>query len=270
MLGNVFTLILMNSNIDFHHLSAPLRHRRPENRSTNLRPRPKCLLKIPVEIQTKQLHIVIMKDETKPSEPFVNIHKIDDPDELDRVRLKGRGWTRRKYQVEMMRSRQAPLGPHSFVLVLDNLKAGFNVPKIIRTANAMGCREIHFVNIPMFDPTPAKGSLKHTQTKCFQTFHESYLALKNEGFTIFAMEPVGAQTLGTFEFPEKSALIVGHEEYGLSFDPNIYPDIRRLKIAQFGKVQSLNVSIAASLACFEYVRQHVLAKTLSPSSSKNL
>jgi tRNA G18 (ribose-2'-O)-methylase SpoU len=84
------------------------------------------------------------------------------------------------------------------------------------------------------------------------------------------METVGAQTLGTFEFPTKTALVVGHEEYGLSFDPNLYPDIRRLKIAQFGKVQSLNVSIAASLACFEYVRQNVLSNTLEPSSSKNL
>jgi len=56
--------------------------------------------------------------------------------------------------------------------------------------------------------------------------------------------------------PEKSAFIFGHEEYGISFEPDLYPEIRRLTIPQYGRSQSLNVSVAASIILYEYTRQH--------------
>ena len=58
------------------------------------------------------------------------------------------------------------------VLVLDHLKAGFNVGKIIRSANVFGIREVHLVGIPPFDPGPTKGALRHTRTRRFATFSE--------------------------------------------------------------------------------------------------
>ncbi|MCI5159354.1 MAG: hypothetical protein D3906_13150, partial [Candidatus Electrothrix sp. AUS1_2] len=35
-----------------------------------------------------------------------------------------------------------------------------------------------------------------------------------------------------------------------------YPDIKAVSIPQWGHVQSLNVSVAASIVLYEYVRQH--------------
>jgi len=154
-----------------------------------------------------------------------------------------------------MLSRRHPPGHFPLVLVLDHLKPGFNVGKILRSANAFGCREVHLVGVRAFDPTPSKGSLRHTRTRSFDTFAESFTELSGEGYAFFALDPAGVRTLDGLIFPERAALVLGHEEYGLSFDPAAYPGVEIVSIPQYGLVQSLNVSIAAALATYEYVRQ---------------
>jgi tRNA G18 (ribose-2'-O)-methylase SpoU len=166
---------------------------------------------------------------------------------------------RRRYEQDIILSRYQPPGPFPLVLVLDRLKAGFNVGKIIRTANALGAREVHLVGIPAFDPGPAKGALRHTRTVTFASFKESHSILREQGYTFFALDLLGQAKLGKAELPEKTAFVMGHEEYGLSFAPEEFPDVRYLSIPQFGAVDSLNVSIAASLACFDYLRQRDFA-----------
>lgn len=49
---------------------------------------------------------------------------------------------------------------------------------------------------------------------------------------------------------------MGHEEFGISFDRREFPAVDGLSIPQWGHVQSLNVSVAASIVLYEYVRQH--------------
>ncbi len=167
----------------------------------------------------------------------------------------GRKWFRKKYEHEMILSRHREPGPLPFVVVLDRLKAGYNVPKIIRSANAFGCRELHFVGIPMFNPTPAMGTLRKTRSRSFDSVELSLTELRNEGYAIHALAPDGDRELGEFELPEKSAFVVGHEEYGLSFDWRAL-GVTGLRIPHLGEVQSLNAAVAASVACFEYLRQH--------------
>lgn len=162
---------------------------------------------------------------------------------------------KRQFFKEMILSRHQPAGRFPFVVVLDHLKPTFNVGKIIRTANAMGVREVHLVGIPLFHPGPSRGALKHTRTCQFETFRESYSRLVAEGYTLYALAPEGTAMLGAVSFPEKTALILGHEEYGLQFSLEEFPAVIPLSIAQFGQVQSLNVSIAMGMASFEYLRQ---------------
>ncbi len=165
----------------------------------------------------------------------------------------------KKFRIEKIKSEHQLPGPHSCILVLDGLKPNFNVAKIFRSAQALGCQEVFLVNIPFFDPYPAKGAFKQTKSRSFKTFAEAYEVLFSEGFEVFVMDPNADQSLGVLALPKKSAFVVGHEEFGLSFDSGEFKGLQRLKIAQFGQVQSMNVSIAASLAAFEYNRQHVLS-----------
>jgi len=164
----------------------------------------------------------------------------------------------RRYEKNRRRNLLATPGTHEFVIVLDNLKAGFNVPKIFRSAEAFGAHEIHLINIGPFDPAPAKGAFRQVPAQFHDTFGESYRNLINRGYTLYALTPDHNQALHEETLPAKSAFIFGHEEMGLSFDMKDYPAVHGLLIPQFGRVQSLNVSIAASIVMYEYVRRSII------------
>jgi len=160
-----------------------------------------------------------------------------------------------RYEKERRKNLLAQPGAHQFVLVLDHLKAGFNVPKIFRSAEAFGAAAVHLVAVGPFDPAPAKGSFR----KVPAVFHESFAACRQQllaaGFTLFCLDPERGKSLCEVRLPEKSAFVLGHEEFGRSFENEDYPEIQPLSIPQFGSVQSLNVSTAAALVMYEYIRQ---------------
>ena len=87
-------------------------------------------------------------------------------------------------------------------------------------------------------------------------FEQCYNTLTMDEYTLYTLEPDNGCSLRTCEFPKKSAFVFGHEQFGLSFEPRRYEGVQPLRIEQFGKVQSLNVSIAASIVLYEYLRQH--------------
>ena len=147
-------------------------------------------------------------------------------------------------------------GAHDFVLVLDGLKPTFNIGKIFRSADAFGAREIHLVGIDFFDPAPAMGSFKWVPARFHDHFESCHEALGKRRYTFFTLDPIKGTPLTEATLPRRSAFILGHEEYGISAAIAACPDIRALTIPQFGKVQSLNVSIAASIVMWEYLRQH--------------
>ena len=153
-------------------------------------------------------------------------------------------------------------GPHEFIVVLDNLKPSFNIGKIFRTADAFGAHEIHLVGTDYFDTNSAMGSFKWVPARFQPDFATSYNDLTERGYTLFMLEPEEGNYLHLAKMPAKSAFVFGHEEFGFSFDRKDYPGIKTLSIKQLGKVQSLNVSVAASIVMYEYFRLH---ETISPS-----
>lgn len=160
-----------------------------------------------------------------------------------------------RYDKERQRNVLARPGEHRFMLVLDQLKPFFNPPKIFRSAEAFGAAAVHLVNIGVFDPAPAKGSFRKVPAFFHDDFDSCYRQLEAEGYTLFRLVPQAGESLCGCSLPEKTAFVLGHEEFGHSFDPANYPAIRSLSIPQYGSVQSLNVSIAASIVMYEYVRQ---------------
>ena len=174
----------------------------------------------------------------------------------------GRTKTQRQKQAEIRYEKHrrqnvmAKPGVHDFVVVLDNLKPGFNVAKIFRSAQAFGAHSVHMINIGQFDPSPAKGAFKYVPAKFYEDFASCYDYLKKEGYQLYILEPHNSELLHEITFPAKSAFVMGNEELGISFDADAYPDIKRIAIQQFGKVESLNVSIAASIVMYQYCTVH--------------
>lgn len=162
----------------------------------------------------------------------------------------------KRYQKDRQRNLLAQPGDHPFILVLDNLQAGFNVPKIFRSAEAFGAYEIHLINVGPFDPAPAKGAFRKVPAKFYDSIEACFEQLKTRGYTLFTLEADKGKTLYQAKLPEKSAFILGNEDNGMSFDTTSYPDIECLSIPHFGVTESLNVSIAASIVMYEYISQH--------------
>jgi tRNA G18 (ribose-2'-O)-methylase SpoU len=147
-------------------------------------------------------------------------------------------------------------GLHECILVLDGLKPDFNIGKIFRSADAFGAREIHLVGVRSFDPDPAKGSVRWVSFQTHDDFSSCYRVLSQRGFSVIVLEPGCSNLLGEYAFAEKTAFVMGHEEFGISFERSEFPAVDGLSIPQWGHVQSLNVSVAASIVLYEYVRQH--------------
>ena len=160
-----------------------------------------------------------------------------------------------RYQKEKWRNQTASPGVHDFILILDHLKAGFNIPKIFRSAEVFGAREIHLIDIAPFDPAPAKGAFRKVPARFHASFSGCNDTLRKQGYTLFILQTNCETSLHQTVLPQKSAFILGNEGLGISFDPLDFPDIQCLSIPQFGSLEGLNVSIAASIVMYEYIRQ---------------
>lgn len=167
----------------------------------------------------------------------------------------GRRLAIKRFRNQRRRNILASPGRHRFIIVLDHLKPRYNIGKIFRSADAFGAHEVNLIGIDFFDPAPAMGSFKWVPARFFDDFQTCYKQLEQREYRIFIFDPAASTLLTRTVFPARSAFVFGHEEYGFSFDPNKYEGISKVSIPQWGKVQSLNVSIAASLTMYEYVRQ---------------
>lgn len=174
---------------------------------------------------------------------------------------------RKRFRRQRNANRLATPGAHHFIIVLDSLKPAFNVGKIFRSADAFGAHEVHLVGIDFFDPAPSMGSFKWVPARFHESFASVHRALAPRDYTLFALEPGKGPAIHAHPLPPRSAFIFGHEEYGLSFNPADYPDIQTIRIPQFGQVQSLNVSNAASVVMWEFLRQHHLDPTQTDRSA---
>jgi tRNA G18 (ribose-2'-O)-methylase SpoU len=145
-------------------------------------------------------------------------------------------------------------GPFPYVIILDHLKVDFNIGKIIRSAEAFGAHSVDVVGTSFFDPLPAKGCMKRVPWVMRKTFHESYEHWDSQGYTFFGFDSEADKALHEIELPDKSAFILGHEGFGFTFKKELYPKIKMVKIPQFGLVESLNVSVAASIVMYEFAR----------------
>jgi tRNA G18 (ribose-2'-O)-methylase SpoU len=177
------------------------------------------------------------------------------PHKIREMMRSEREMAKRRFRRQRNKNYLATPGIHDCIIVLDNLKPSYNIGKIFRSAEAFGCREIHLVGIDFFDPAPGMGAFKWVPALFHTTFFPCYTQIINKGYTPYILEPGQGVPVMDTSLPGKSAFIFGHEEFGISFEPELFPKIKRLTIPQYGKSQSLNVSIAASIVLYEYVRQ---------------
>lgn len=165
-----------------------------------------------------------------------------------------------KFHQEMIKSKLAEFGPNELIPVLDNLKGEYNLPRIVRSANIFGCKEVFVVGTKFFNPYPAVGAIRATRISMFETMSDALDELRSRKYDIFALLPprYGGKSVFEYKFNKNgAAFIAGHETKGLSFDIMTEKDVKPVYIPQQGKIESLNVSVALSVALAEWNRQNV-------------
>lgn len=79
---------------------------------------------------------------------------------------------------------------------------------------------------------------------------------RNEGYTVVGLEQTAeAVSLTEFAFPKKTVIVVGREREGIPVEFLRLLD-ETLVIPQLGVIRSLNAHVSASMALYEYTKQH--------------
>jgi 23S rRNA (guanosine2251-2'-O)-methyltransferase len=145
------------------------------------------------------------------------------------------------------------------VLVLDGITTPANVGMIIRSATAAGIDGIVVPRrgVASIDPMVVKASagvaFRAPILKAF-TAAEAVGALKAAGFRVVGLDAEGDDDLFTAHLPEPVAFVLGSETAGPGPEVVALVDTW-VSIPMAGGVESLNVSAAAAVVCFELVRR---------------
>jgi len=152
-------------------------------------------------------------------------------------------------------------GETPFVMVLDRLTDVRNMGAVARTAEAAGCHALIMPgkNAAMINEDAVKtsaGALMHLPLCRTENLLEIIWFLKNSGLKIIAGTEKGTKNFYEPDMTGPLALILGSEEKGI--DPQILKISDHLvTIPMLGKVESLNVSVAAGILMYEVVKQRM-------------
>ena len=146
-------------------------------------------------------------------------------------------------------------------VVLDNVRSMHNVGAVFRTSDAFLLEKIYLCGITAVPPHPElhKTALGAEETVDWTYFKETIDAvrkLKEEGYTVLAIEQCEGSTILdrlTLDSSKKYAVVLGNEVKGVQQDVVDICD-GCIEIPQFGTKHSLNVSVAAGIVLWEFVK----------------
>ncbi len=150
-------------------------------------------------------------------------------------------------------------GETPLILVLDRITDVRNFGAISRSAE---CSGVHAIVIPARGSAQINGDAMKTSSGalnfipvCRETdLFNTIKYLKNSGFQVVSCTEKGSDIIYDVDYTLPTAIILGSEEDGISANLIEESDIKAL-IPLKGKVESLNVSVAAGVILFEAVRQ---------------
>lgn len=158
------------------------------------------------------------------------------------------------------------------VVVADNIRSLNNIGSLFRTADAFLVSELMLCGITACPPSPeihktALGAEDSVKWSHWDTTDECVASLKEHGYEICVLEQV-ERSVPLQEFvPEhgrRYALVLGHEVEGVAQNIVDLAD-HCIEIPQAGTKHSLNVSVAAGLAMWQFFQGlylHSLDKSL--------
>lgn len=152
-------------------------------------------------------------------------------------------------------------GRNPFILILDQITDVRNFGAICRTAECAGVDAILIpekgsAQINADAIKTSAGAINYLSICRVKNLVSTIKFLKNSGIRILAATEKAEEIYFKGNFADPIGIVLGSEEFGVS------PEVLKIsdyliKIPILGKIQSLNVSVAASIVIYEAVKQRV-------------
>jgi tRNA G18 (ribose-2'-O)-methylase SpoU len=143
-------------------------------------------------------------------------------------------------------------------IAIENVEHDFNIGSIVRTANSFNVSKVHIIGRKKYNRRGAMCTDKYLKIVHHASIEE--FLKTQEGRELVAIEnnTPRAKTLHTKRFIEKTTLIFGSENNGISQELlEEAADVRYIE--SFGSTRSVNVGAAAAIAMYEWTRQNLFA-----------
>ncbi len=155
-------------------------------------------------------------------------------------------------------------GPQT-ILVANKVRDPGNLGNMIRIADAAGvggmvaCAQ----SVDPYNPKTVRstaGSLFHIPLSVGDDESEAIAMLKEEGYTVCAADAHKGTGLWEMEWPQKLAVVMGNEAWGLGPQEEQLAD-ELVRVEVFGRAESLNVAAAAAVILYEIKRRRLKGDT---------
>lgn len=158
------------------------------------------------------------------------------------------------YVLEDLLGREAP-----FLLILEDLQDPGNVGTILRTAEGAGADGIILSrkSVDLYNPKTIRstmGSIYRMPFLYVDRPAEILPLLRERGVRTCAAHLEGARFYDEEDYRTGCAFFIGNEGNGLSGELSRAADVR-IRIPMYGKLESLNAAVAASILMYEVCRQ---------------
>jgi 23S rRNA (guanosine2251-2'-O)-methyltransferase len=145
------------------------------------------------------------------------------------------------------------------LVVLDGVEDPHNLGAIIRTAHAAGAGAVviperRAAGLTDVVGKAAAGALEHLPVVRVTNINRTLEDLKRHGSWIYGLDERGTQDYSHVEFASPAVFVLGGEGQGLHEQVRKHCDVL-MRIPMSGSISSLNVSVAAGVALFEWRRR---------------
>jgi 23S rRNA (guanosine2251-2'-O)-methyltransferase len=150
-------------------------------------------------------------------------------------------------------------GTPGFLLVLDEIEDPHNFGALIRTAECAGAHGVvfprhHAATVTSTVVKASAGATEHLPMAEVTNVVSTLEELKSSGFWIVGLDGGGDREFTGIDYLSPVALVVGNEGKGIRRLVREHCDFLA-RIPLYGKIDSLNASVAGALALFEVARQ---------------
>ncbi len=155
--------------------------------------------------------------------------------------------------------------PCELLVVLDGVEDPHNLGAIIRTAHAAGAGAVivperRAAGLSEAAAKAAAGALEHLPVVRAGNIGRTLEELKKAGYWIYGLDERGTARHDETDYALPTALVLGGEGHGLHQHVREHCDFV-VRIPMAGPIASLNVSVAAGVALFEWRRRRQASAT---------